>query len=276
MHKDFFRHFEKPPLYAGSDGAFWDDEHISVQLLKAHLDPSHEGASRSPAFIERSAAWIRDAVPPEQYPALLDLGCGPGLYAEKFARYGYRVTGVDVSRRSTAYARQSAKRQGLRIRYLAQNYLKLSLPETFDFATMIYCDYGALPADERKLLLQTVHAHLRPGGKFLFDVFSSATYRAFQEQRTWEVCPDGGFWREDGYIALCAHYKYPEFVTLEQTVVLSEGKAAAYNMWNTCFSPETLTEEVQRCGFRVKDIFSDVAGARYRPDSPTVAFLLEK
>lgn len=77
-------------------------------------------------------------------------------------------------------------------------------------------------------------------------------------------------------MALCRHYKYPEHVTLEQTIVLSEGEVAAYNMWNTCFSRETLTEEVQSCGFRIRDIFSDVAGAQYRPDSPTIALLLEK
>ena len=276
MQPDFLRHFKKPSLYERSDGEFWNDDHISGQLLRAHLDPTSEGASRTPAFIEKSAAWIRGAVPPEEHPALLDLGCGPGLYAEKFAQYGYRVTGLDCSRRSVEYARQSAGRQNLRIRYLLQDYLKMSLHEEFDFATMIYCDYGALSADERKILLHNVYMHLKPGGKFLFDVFSDATYSSFREKRTWEICPDGGFWREDGYVALSGHYKYPGFVTLEQTVVLTEKGAASYNIWNTCFSREALIREVQSGGFRVKGIFSDVAGAQYRPDSPVIAILLEK
>ena len=35
---------EKPPLYKKSEGAFWNDEYISKQMLKAHLDPKFEGA----------------------------------------------------------------------------------------------------------------------------------------------------------------------------------------------------------------------------------------
>ena len=34
---------EKPPLYTKSKGAFWNDEYISKQMLKAHLNPEFEG-----------------------------------------------------------------------------------------------------------------------------------------------------------------------------------------------------------------------------------------
>ena len=82
MQTDFLRLFKKPLLYERTESVFWDDDHISAQLLQAHLDPSFEGASRPHAFIERSAEWIGRTVPPEIYPALLDLGCGPGLYCK--------------------------------------------------------------------------------------------------------------------------------------------------------------------------------------------------
>ena len=83
----------KPPaLYERTDAAFWDDEHISRGMLAAHLDPEFEGASRSFAFMDRSVDWICATAPPATHPRLLDLGCGPGLYAERFARAGYAVT----------------------------------------------------------------------------------------------------------------------------------------------------------------------------------------
>ncbi len=51
------------------------------------------------------------------YPLLFDIGCGPGIYAEKFARQGYYVTGIDFSKRSIDYAKNSALKQGLDISY---------------------------------------------------------------------------------------------------------------------------------------------------------------
>lgn len=88
----------RPSLHQSSDCPFWDDDHISAQMLKAHLDPDRDAVSRTFSFMDQSAAWIAHIAPPETFPRLLDLGCGPGLYAQRFARLGYRVTGVDLSR----------------------------------------------------------------------------------------------------------------------------------------------------------------------------------
>ena len=35
---------ERPKIYTQSDMDFWDDEHISKQMLRAHLNPLYEGA----------------------------------------------------------------------------------------------------------------------------------------------------------------------------------------------------------------------------------------
>lgn len=128
----------KPQIYTQTDVPFWNDEYISKQMLKAHLDPDFEGASRKLSFINRSVDWITHTVPPEAYPRLLDLGCDPGLYAERFARQGYQVTGIDYSNRSIEYARKSALSNGLSIEYHYQNYLNMEFEHAFDFAVMIY------------------------------------------------------------------------------------------------------------------------------------------
>ncbi|EOS51741.1 hypothetical protein C809_01201 [Lachnospiraceae bacterium MD335] len=96
--------FKKPPLYAKTEIPFWDDEHISLQMLNAHLNPNYDGASRKLEFIEKSVDWISKILPSENYPSVLDIGCGPGLYTERYAKKGYRVVGVDFSHRSINYA----------------------------------------------------------------------------------------------------------------------------------------------------------------------------
>ena len=138
---DFMEKHMKPPLmYAESTSIFWKDEYISKKLLEIHLDPNVELASRKPDFIERSLNWISETVPATQYPKLLDIGCGPGIYAEKFAKAGYEVTGVDFSKRSIEYAKNIAGKHKLPITYICDDYLKMEIQTFFDFVTLIYCD----------------------------------------------------------------------------------------------------------------------------------------
>ncbi len=269
--------FNKPSLYKKMAIPFWDDEHISLQMLKAHLNPDFEGASRKMEFINKSVNWITGIVQPSEYKELLDLGCGPGIYAEKFTRSGYSVTGIDFSRRSISYAVNSAAKQNLNIQYLYQNYLNMKLNRVYDFLTMIYCDYGALSTEDRKILLKTAYTHLRPGGKFLLDVFTMVKYNCFEEKHTWELCPDGGFWSKDSYIEFNASYRYSENVTLEQTSVISSNNSVAtYYIWNTYFTKEALIKEIEAEGFKICEVFGDVSGSAYCKDSMTIAVLLEK
>lgn len=267
---------EKPPVYTKMEHAFWDDDYISEQMLKAHLDPDFEGASRKLEFIRNSAAWIQAALPPSRYPSLLDVGCGPGIYAEHFSAAGYRVTGIDFSRRSIGYARDSADRLGLDIRYLCLDYLTMDFEKAFDFATMIYCDYGVLSPADRQILLKNVYRCLRPGGRFLLDVFSMAVFDRFKEGQTWEVCENGGFWSGSKYAALNGAYQYPDGVSLEQTVVVTERETAVYYLWNTYFTEASLAAEAAKAGFKICGLYGDVAGAPYKKDAPTIAVLLER
>lgn len=152
----------KPDLYERTIEKFWNDPHISKGLLKAHLDPDTEAASRRPEFIDRSVEWIVSMLP--EGASLLDIGCGPGLYTKRLAERGLRVTGIDFSERSITYAREHDKKSD----YILMDYLQMDFENAFDIIILIYCDYGALIPEERTDLLQRVYRALKPGGRFLF------------------------------------------------------------------------------------------------------------
>jgi 2-polyprenyl-3-methyl-5-hydroxy-6-metoxy-1,4-benzoquinol methylase len=94
----------KPEPFILGEPLFWDDPHISKGMLEAHLNPAHDMASRRSQTIDRSVDSLVKTVNIPQAAYVLDLGCGPGLYAQRFARRGFHVTGVDYSRRSIEYA----------------------------------------------------------------------------------------------------------------------------------------------------------------------------
>lgn len=74
MFERISKMLKKPPIFTQTEIAFWNDEYISKQMLKAHLDPEFEGASRKLTFIKASVAWIEDTVSPVKYSLLLDAG----------------------------------------------------------------------------------------------------------------------------------------------------------------------------------------------------------
>lgn len=132
--------------------------------------------------------WLASLLPPGGQ--LLDLGCGPGLYTARLAQRGCRVTGMDYARRSIAYAQAHDALS----RYLCQDYLTLEAEDAFDAITLISCDYGALISAERQSLLSRVYRALKPGGRFIFDVFTPVRAAQKEARTEWSVHPDGGYW----------------------------------------------------------------------------------
>lgn len=274
----------RPALGQPGEPLFWDDPHISRQMLEAHLNPDIDAASRRPAAIERSVEWLMAALRLAPGMRLLDLGCGPGLYAERFARRGLRVTGIDYSRRSIDYAREQARLQGLDIEYVYQDYLTLDRGAEFDAAVLIYCDFGVLTPADRDILLSRVRGALRPGGRFAFDVFTGhklgpttvgpggAPGAAEEhEVQRWEICRSG-FWKDEPYLCLEQRFYYPEGPAyLDQYVVIGQtGAPKVYRVWDYLYSPETITAVLATQSFDVQGIWADLEGTPYRAGSPSL------
>ena len=61
---------QKPPaLFTAGEPLFWDDLHISTQMLQAHLDPATDRASRRPETIAASVGWFINTAGLQHEPA---------------------------------------------------------------------------------------------------------------------------------------------------------------------------------------------------------------
>lgn len=267
---------KKPECYAENTNKFWDDEHISKGMLDAHLNPTWDAASRNHAFINRSVEWITRIAPPTIYTKLLDLGCGPGLYAEEFYKKGYEVTGIDYSTRSIEYAQNQSNEKSLNITYHYMNYLDISYNEEFDVITLIYCDFGVLSDCNRKRLLDNIYKALKPNGKLIFDVYTPLQYSDVAESKDWNYY-EKGFWSNEPHICLNAHYVYKEINThLNQTHVITKDKVECYNIWEHTFSIDELQDDLNKAGFESIAFYNDVAGSVYTSDSKIICTVATK
>ena len=260
-----FSLLKKPVLWQRNSEPFWDDEHISEQMLEAHLDPDLDLASRKHSEIDRSVEWLSSIIPAGS--SILELGCGPGLYTKRLSSSGFDVTGIDYSRRSIKYARE----HDAKTRYIYQNYLDLDYDEAFDTILLVYYDYGALTPAERHKLLEKAHRALRPNGKFILEVFTEETLKGKQDRTAWELHENGGFWNSNPHLSLEAEYYFMNnTVAVSQAVVITESELHEYLIWNTVYTKQTLMNEVLPYGFQEGQFFDDLKGTPYTGEADSL------
>ena len=276
MLKKLNKYLTRPDLFAPSTSKFWDDEHISKGMLAAHLTSDHDGATRNERFVNQSVQWISSTFPPKAFPSLLDLGCGPGIYAEKFLHAGYQVTGIDFSKRSIDYAIQSAHTQSLHIQYAYENYLEMTYHEEFDLVTLIWCDFCVLSPENRATLLNNIYQALKPNGFLIFDVFSSCNFDEKEEQTSYQYYDHSNFWNQYPHLCLNALYKYENRVIVNQTIVVTDADIHCYNIWERYFTLEEIVTEVQIAKFRNINSYDDIAGKTYDSKSPVICITAQK
>jgi SAM-dependent methyltransferase len=253
-----------PEPWAPGEAEFWTDPHIAAQMLAAHLDPDTPAASAPPDVIDASIAWIIERTGLQPGNRLVDLGCGPGLYARRFASAGLQVTGIDISANSLAHART----QDAVSEYRHQSYLDLADVAAFLAATLIYGDYGTFDDHARARLLANVHRALTPGGWFVFDVSTARHHQTANCGDGWSVHPDGGFFRPGPHLVLMRHFAYPDLdLAVDQYAVLdADGSLRIYRNWFRLFDEDSITAELEAGGFAVDGLYADLTGSPLQPD----------
>lgn len=256
---------------------FWDDPHISEQMLKVHLDPNCVAASRKHVTINRSVEWITKELVLQKGNRILDLGCGPGLYCTRFAGKGFTVTGIDYSKRSIQYAKEYAASKKLDIEYIYKNYLTIDYDNVFDLVTLIYCDFGVFSNQDRDLLLCKIHKSMKPGGYFVFDVCTPEYHDSVKEERTWKY-EEKGFWRPIPYLLLTEKIKYPkQGVLLTQYFVLdNNSNFDIYRIWDHAYSKESISMVLSNAGFNDIQFYGEITGKEYSDNSETMGIIARK
>lgn len=271
------RFLEKPTPFTPGEPLFWDDPHISKKMLSTHLDPDTDLASRRPETIDEAVNWLvgeLDLVPGDR---VLDLGCGPGLYASRFAELGLQVSGVDYSRRSIEYAQRYAAEHELNISYRYQDYLELEDEEQYKAVFLIYGDFCPLSPEQRARLLRNVYRALLPGGYFVLDVTTRELRMLYRNKNDWYVV-DGGFWKPGWHLVLNRGYDYPEEgIYLDQAIVIeADGKVSVYRNWFQDYDRQGITEELEGGGFEVESVWSDLLGTPFEKGSEWIGVVARK
>jgi len=120
------------------------------------------------------ANLIEKELPVDQYPKILDLGCGRGRHSITLARRGYAVTGIDLSTQAVKKAREKASAQGMENLEFHIGDMRESLPFRFDAVLNLFTTFGYFLDDsENAKVLHSVNKMLQMGGVLLIDYLNA-------------------------------------------------------------------------------------------------------
>ncbi|GAA0795134.1 class I SAM-dependent methyltransferase [Marinobacterium sediminicola] len=239
-------------------------------MLNYHLNQETDLASRKIETIDLVVQWINSEIN-FAGKRVCDLGCGPGLYTERFAKAGASVTGVDFSANSINYAK---KHSGSKVTYLHADYLEGKLPTGFDVVTLIYCDLCALSPTQRQLLLHRMKGMLNTGGRIVFDVMSDSAIANRKENSVIEQNFMGGFWSSSSYIGLQKTFIYPkELLVLDRFMIVEPRETWEIFNWFQHFSLENIRCELEHAGFQVDLASGGLTGQSLTGDSDQIGII---
>lgn len=243
---EVFEANKRPNLFEKGTGSIWTEPHISKQMLKAHLDYNGDGASRNIESINKTIVFLEGII--KDRKEILDLGCGPGLYAEKLCIIGKKVTGIDFSEGSIEYAKNIASQKKIPIEYICKDIFSLDYNGQYDVVLQIYGEVNTFSDEERNKLFDVVKKSLKDGGLFIFDVSTPLWRMKNRVNKNWYVS-EVGFWREEKHMVLENGFEYNNDIWLDQYVVIDKNNLKVYRNWFHDYTEDVIKQVVLNSGF---------------------------
>lgn len=166
---DVVRRRSVPKPWAEGEKIPWDEPGFSRRMLNLHLSQDHDAASRRFEVIDRHVRWIHTQVLERKPARILDLGCGPGLYASRLAMLGHRCVGIDFSPASITYARERAVEEDLECVYIQEDIRTVDYGGEYDLVMLIFGEFNVFRPGEARNILRKAHRALVPGGSLLLE-----------------------------------------------------------------------------------------------------------
>ena len=203
---DLVNRVEVPAPWSEGEKIPWNDAEFSQRMLKEHLSQEHDAASRRSEKIDAHVEWIHRELLSGRPGRILDLCCGPGLYASRLAKLGHECVGIDFSPASIEYAANTAKREGLRCTYQHHDVRTAAYGTGFDLAMLIYGEFNVFrPADARLILLKARDA-LSAGGTLLLEPHTMECLKQIGEQGTSWYSTSSGLFSDQPHLCLEEHF----------------------------------------------------------------------
>lgn len=205
---------------------------------------------------DQEIAFLLDLLGLPDGARLLDVGCGPGRHALRFAKAGLAVTGVDISQEFLDIAATDARTEGVALSLFQVDARQMPFDDEFD-AVVSLCQGGfGLMGKDDSLILRRMAEAARSGAPVVLSAFSA--YFAAREQRDAHLDADTGIVHE------------------VMTVKDPSGSEHSFDAWTGVYTPRELRLLALGVGLVPEHVWSVSPGdyRRRKPDVEHFEFLL--
>lgn len=242
-----------PPAESLWSGAYkipWNDAAFSRRMLGEHLTQNHAMASRKSGAIAQQVAWLEQHFLSGGAGKVLDLGCGPGLYAPHLAEAGHEYVGIDFSPASIEHARQNFARQD-RCEFWLGDVRDADFGRDYDLAMMLYGEINVFSPQNCALILAKAFDALKPGGRLFLEGHTPEAVREIGRGHTWYKSA-GGLFSPEPHLCLTENHWYrDQAVALQIFHVVDPATCAmqTYRSTTQAYEKDEYARLLQAAGF---------------------------
>lgn len=245
---------DAPPadsLWRGAHKIPWDDPQFSQRMLQEHLSQDHQLASRKSEAIAQQAAWITGRLLGGGQGRVLDLGCGPGLYAPHLTGAGQVYQGIDFGPASIEYAQRNFANKG-QCQFRLGDVREADYGGPHDLVMMLYGEINVFSRQDCARILVKAYEALKPGGRILLEAHTSeAVAETGQGAPAWYKSP-GGLFSDEPHMCLTENHWYEEQAVSMQifhVVDLASATMQTYRSTMQAYDEKAYARALTRAGF---------------------------
>lgn len=201
---------------------------------------------------------------------ILDLCCGLGRHSLEFARNGFNVTAVDITKPYLKVAEESALRDNLDIRFVHSDMKDFCEPETFDVVANLCTSFGYFDDIEDDLqVLRNIYTSLKPNGKFVIEVLGKEVIAStFKEVEELEY---------DGYHVTATSRILDDWSSLEcKRLIRKDDMQQEITAYHRLYSATELKGHLKDIGFENSVVYGNFAGGPYDSKARSMIIISEK
>jgi SAM-dependent methyltransferase len=241
----------------------WNEPAFSRRMLQVHLSQEHDWASRRAVTIRKQVDWIDREILSGRPARILDLGCGPGLYASQLAQRGHTCRGVDFSPSSIDYAREIAQKSNLPCTYELQDIREADFGSGCDLVMFIFGEFNVFKPEDAARILRKARVALRPGGSLLLEVHTYETVHDMGKQPAAWHSEESGLFSDRPHLYLQENFwdEARSVATLRYFIVDAQtGRVTRYAASTQAYTQAEYVKMLTENGFQNVDIYPSLTG----------------